>query len=85
MDGRLSAASRQSAAGISQSERDWAFARRTLARGEREEHVIATIAAYRRYEKHNPEYYAQLTVRKAVRSLDAERSQAPTRGAGPER
>src|SRR5262249_45980934 len=40
---------------ISQSERDWAFARRALARGEPEQNVIAAIASYRRHEKHNPQ------------------------------
>jgi len=59
---------------ISQSERDWAFARRSLARGEPEETVIAAIASYRRNEKHNPQYYAEHTVRKAAQSL---RVQAP--------
>jgi len=68
---------------ISQSERDWAFARRALARGEPEQNVIAAIASYRRHEKHNPQYYAEHTVRKAAQSLRAEAS--PTRGAEPER
>ncbi len=81
----LSGPHRSAPASVSQSERDWAFAKRALARGEREESVIATIAAYRRYEKHNPQYYAELTVRKAARSLSSENSPAQTRGAGPER
>jgi hypothetical protein len=80
-----SAKASNSAAGSSQSERDWAFAKRALARGERKESVIATIADYRRYEKHNPQYYAELTVRKAARSLGTENSPAQTRGAGPDR
>ena len=63
---------------ISQSERDWAFARRALARGEPEESVIAAIASYRRYEKHNPQYYAEHTVRKAAQSLRTEASPART-------
>jgi len=36
--------------------------------------VIAAIASYRRNEKHNPQYYAEHTVRKAAQSL---RVQAP--------
>ena len=55
--------------GTSQSERDWAFARRALARGEPEHLVIATIASYRRFDKPDPQYYAERTVTKAARSL----------------
>jgi hypothetical protein len=68
---------------VSQSERDWAFARRALARGESEECVIAAIASYRRDEKHNPQYYAEHTVRKAAQSLRSEAS--PARSTEPER
>ena len=68
---------------ISQSERDWAFARRALARGESDESVIAAIASYRRYEKHDPQYYAELTVRKAAQSLRVQAS--PVRSTEPER
>jgi len=57
---------------LSQSERDWAFAKRALARGDSEETVVAAIASHRRFEKHNPQYYAQLTVRKAAQDLSAE-------------
>jgi hypothetical protein len=53
----------------SQSELDWAYARRALARGEPAETVIAAIADYRRGEKSDPEYYARLTVQKAARSF----------------
>ena len=54
---------------ISQSELDWAYARRALARGESPQSVIAAIANHRRGEKSNPEQYAGCTVRKAVQSL----------------
>jgi len=57
--------------GLSQSERDWAFAKRALARGDTQAGVVAAIAA-RRQDKHNPQYYAELTVRKAARSLAEE-------------
>jgi hypothetical protein len=70
------AARKHTPGAISQSERDWAFARRALARGEPEECVIAAIASYRRYEKHNPQYYAEHTVRKAGQSLKTQPSPA---------
>lgn len=58
--------------GLSQSERDWAYAKRALARGEPEGLVIAAIATWRRFDKHNPQSYAELTVRKAGDSLKTE-------------
>jgi hypothetical protein len=58
---------------LSQSERDWAFAKRALARGEPEEVVIAAIASHRRYDKHDPQYYAERTVRKAAAELKTDR------------
>jgi hypothetical protein len=58
---------------VSQSELDWAFARRALARGDSPESVIAAIADYRRGNKPNPEYYARLTVEKARRGLPGPR------------
>jgi RepB DNA-primase from phage plasmid len=58
---------------FSQSERDWAYAKRALARGDAEEVVIAKIAVHRRYDKHDPQYYAQLTVKNARASLNDER------------
>jgi hypothetical protein len=60
---------------LSQSERDWAFAKRALARGEPEGLIVTSIAVYRRFDKHNPQAYAELTVRKAAQSLDAETAQ----------
>jgi hypothetical protein len=51
-------------AGGSQSERDWAFAMRSLLRGQQPEEVIRAIEAYRS-DKPNPKYYAQYTVEKA--------------------
>lgn len=49
----------------SQSERDWAYAKRALARGDDPEEIIRRIADYRADDKHDPEYYARLTVEKA--------------------
>ena len=62
-------AHRASAGRLSQSELDWAYARRALARGETSEAVISAIAEYRRGEKSDALYYATLTVRKAAESL----------------
>jgi hypothetical protein len=53
----------------SQSEDDWAFAKRALARGDDPETVIKRIADYRADEKHDPEYYARLTVTKAQAAI----------------
>jgi len=54
---------------LSQSEHDWAFAKRALGRGEDPEEVIRQIARYRASEKANPESYARLTVTKAQAEL----------------
>ena len=50
-----------------QSERDWAFAKRALARGDDPEGVIRRIADYRGDEKHSN--YARYTVEKAQAAL----------------
>src|SRR5262249_3357980 len=63
---RLQAARTSSPRGdLSQSERDWAFAKRSLARGDDPEIVIQRIADYRADDKDRPHYYAQRTVMKA--------------------
>ncbi len=54
---------------LSQSEHDWAFAKRALARGDDPEEVIRRIADYRAPDKHDPEYYARHTVTKALADL----------------
>ena len=53
----------------SQSEADWAYAKRALARGEPPDLVVRNIADYRRKDKADPIYYAQLTVIKAQLAL----------------
>jgi hypothetical protein len=58
----------------SQSERDWAFAKRALARGDDPEVVIQRIADYRAEDKDDPAYYARLTVSKAQTHLAATRT-----------
>ncbi len=52
---------------LSQSERDWAYARRALARGTPQDQIIEEIMRFRR-DKPNPRYYAAHTVAKAAAS-----------------
>lgn len=54
----------------SQSEHDWTYAKRALARGDDPEVVIQCIADYRADDKQDPEYYAQHTVAKAQAQLE---------------
>ena len=58
----------------SQSERDWAYAKRSLTRGDDPEIVVQRIADFRTDDKPDPNYYARLTVSKAKASLE----QVPT-------
>ncbi len=57
----------------SQSEADWAYAKRALARGDAPEAVIERIADYRAEDKADPLYYARLTVGKAQAILHSMR------------
>jgi len=61
----------------SQSERDWAYAKRALARGDDPETVIQRIADYRADDKHDPDYYARHTVAKAQAELKIEKPAPP--------
>ena len=61
--------SRISGAVLSQSEHDWAYAKRALARGDDTEEIIRRIADFRAEDKPSPEYYARHTVRKAEADL----------------
>jgi hypothetical protein len=54
----------------SQSEADWAFAKRALARGNDPEEIVRKIANYRASDKYDPLYYARLTVHKAQAEVD---------------
>jgi hypothetical protein len=56
----------------SQSESDWAYAKRSLARGDDPEEVVRRIADYRSADKPDPEYYARHTVMKAGAQLEQE-------------
>jgi hypothetical protein len=66
----------------SQSEHDWAYAKRALARGDDPEVVIQRIADYRSDDKDDPDYYARRTVTKAQDAVRAMTSRQ-TRGPGP--
>jgi hypothetical protein len=59
---------------LTQSEHDWAYAKRALARGDDPEEVIRRIADYRAGEKHDPMYYARHTVMNA--QIDLQRKSA---------
>jgi hypothetical protein len=61
----------------SQSENDWAYAKRALARGDDPELVIQRVAEYRAGDKVDPNYYARHTVTKAQAALEATRTQRP--------
>jgi RepB DNA-primase from phage plasmid len=65
---------------LSQSEHDWAFAKRALARGDDPEVVMRQIARYRNSDKSDPEAYARLTVKKAQAEMKAAKTQS-----GPDR
>jgi hypothetical protein len=54
---------------LSQSEHDWAFAKRALARGDAPEEVMQRIAQHRATDKSDPEDYARWTVTKAFTRL----------------
>ena len=56
----------------SQSEADWAYAKRALARGDNPVEIIRQIADYRATDKADPDYYARHTVEKALRQLNSD-------------
>jgi hypothetical protein len=63
---------------ISQSERDWAYAKRRLSMGANPEEVVQANAEYRP-EKWNPADYARRTVEKAKQELEAAESNMEAR------
>lgn len=81
-----------------QSERDWAYAIRHLRHGDNPEDVVREIAAYRatdRYDskdssklvsssKHNPRYYADHTVSRAMAHLGMTRTPGSNESRSPE-
>jgi hypothetical protein len=54
---------------ISQSERDWAYVKSALANGAEARELIAQLAQSRANDKSDPQYYARLTVTKALADL----------------
>ncbi len=73
--------SRVSGAVLSQSEHDWAYAKRALARGDDPEEIIHRIADFRTEDKPSPEYYARHTVKKAQADLQRQAATAGGDGA----
>ncbi len=71
---------RDPSATLSQSEHDWAYAKRAVARGDEPEEIIRRIADFRAGDKPDPEYYARHTVAKA--QAESERKTAPTSESG---
>jgi hypothetical protein len=65
---------------LSQSEYDWAFAKRALARGEAPEEVMRQIASYRGQDKSDPQDYARRTVTKAQADLNNKREESEPPG-----
>jgi len=63
---------------LSQSEHDWAFAKRALARGDDPEEIIRQITRHRATDKTNSEYYARHTVEKAQADLEQRQPQKST-------
>ena len=70
---------------LTQSEHDWAYAKRALARGDDPEEIVRRIADYRAQDKHDPLYYARLTVSKAQAESRATDAKTPSRGSLNER
>jgi hypothetical protein len=60
---------RSSGTPLSQSEHDWAYAKRALARGDDPEAIIRRIADFRVDDKSSSDYYARHTVMKAQAEL----------------
>jgi hypothetical protein len=59
---------------VSQSERDWAYVKKALANGADPEELISQLAESRAADKSNPQYYARLTVKKAVADFRTHRA-----------
>jgi len=64
----------------SQSEQDWAYAKRALARGDDPALVIQRIADFRADDKNAPEYYARHTVMKAQAELQRKAANVESAG-----
>ena len=69
----------------SQSEQDWAYAKRALARGDDPALIIQRIADFRADDKNDPMYYARHTVSKAQEELQRKSVVEETVGGEPDR
>ncbi len=69
----------QDSLAASQSEKDWAYAMRSLRRGDPEDDIVRAITNHRKDEKHSPHEYAERTVQKAAASLVVEHEAEPNR------
>jgi len=61
----------------SQSERDWAYVKNALANGVDSEELIRQLAHSRAADKSDPQYYARLTVTKALADIRAHSAAIP--------
>jgi hypothetical protein len=90
LNGAQESARRMPSGHRSQSEADWAYAKRALARGDDPQEIMRRIADYRTQDKADPQYYAQHTVtkarletqREAARSQPIEIDPVPTNDRG---
>ena len=69
---------------LSQSERDWSYAKRALARGDDPQAVMSAIATFRT-DKPDPHYYAELTVKKALQTFPQQETRSRDGGGAVER
>jgi hypothetical protein len=67
---------------VSQSERDWAYVKSALASGADPEELISQLAHSRAADKSDPQYYARLTVTKAVEDLRMRAAHTPNTPVG---
>lgn len=62
---------------ITQSERDWAYVKHQLSRGEAPERLVEALTHFRQ-DKSSPDYYARQTVSRAYASIALSRGDKPT-------
>jgi hypothetical protein len=65
---------------VSQSERDWAYVKNALSNGVDPEELIRQLAHSRARDKSDPQYYARLTVTKAVADIRRHSAGTPNTG-----
>ena len=62
---------------ITQSERDWAYVKQQLSRGETPERLVKALTHFRQ-DKSSPDYYARQTVSRAYASIALSRGDKPS-------